>query len=92
MGKAGKGFPFSAIEELIASGEYVRYWDDASKAPYLWNANENIFVTYEDPESIDNKIQFIKKHKMGGAMFWEYNEDSDERTLLNSIYNGFKNP
>ncbi len=92
MGKAGKGFPFSAIEELIASGEYLRYWDDASKSPYLWNANENIFVTYEDPESIDNKIQFIKKHKMGGAMFWEYNEDSDERTLLNSIYNGFKNP
>ncbi|WP_373520911.1 glycoside hydrolase family 18 protein [Aquiflexum sp.] len=92
MGKAGKGFPFSAIEGLIASGDYVRYWDDASKAPYLWNASEKIFVTYEDPESIFNKIQFIKKHNMGGAMFWEYNEDSDERTLLNAIDKGFNNP
>lgn len=89
MGKAGKGFPFSAIEELIASGDYQRYWDDVSNAPYLWNAKDKIFVTYEDPESISRKVQFIKKHKMGGAMFWEYNEDSDERTLLNAINNGF---
>lgn len=92
MGKAGKGFPYSAIEGLMASGDYVRYWDDVSKAPYLWNAKDKIFVTYEDPESIFNKVQFIKKHNMGGAMFWEYNEDSNERTLLNAIHNGFNNP
>ncbi|WP_373494188.1 glycoside hydrolase family 18 protein [Aquiflexum sp.] len=92
MGKGWKGFPYSAIEELIASDDYVRFWDDVAKAPYLWNATDKIFVTYEDPESIFNKVQFIKKHNMGGAMFWEYNEDSDERTLLNAIYNGFNNP
>ncbi|WP_084120863.1 glycoside hydrolase family 18 protein [Aquiflexum balticum] len=92
IGKGWKGFPYSEIEELIAGGDYVRYWDDSSKAPYLWNPSDKIFVTYEDPESIFNKVQFIKKHKMRGAMFWEYNEDSDERTLLNAMYNGFKTP
>jgi chitinase len=92
MGKGWKGFPYNEIEELIAGGNYVRYWDDSSKAPYLWNPSEKIFVTYEDPESIFNKVQFIKKNKMRGAMFWEYNEDSEERTLLNAVYNGLNIP
>jgi len=89
MAKGWKGFPYREIEELIASGNYIRHWDDSSKAPYLWNPSDKIFVTYEDPESISNKVEFIKKHKMGGAMFWEYNEDSEERTLLNAIFNAF---
>jgi len=32
-------------------------------------------------------MEYIKKNKLGGAMFWEYAEDTDG-TLLDAINNG----
>lgn len=54
---------------------YVRYWDAASKVPYLYNANEHVFVSYDDPESMRMKCDYVKDHHLGGIMFWEYSGD-----------------
>jgi chitinase len=90
FGKGSKGYPYSAISELMKDSLFVRHWDENSKAPFLWNEKERIFVTFEDAESISEKAKFIKKHKMGGAMFWEYSEDTEDHTLLNAIYENLK--
>jgi chitinase len=86
FGKGSKGYPYSAIVELLQDSTYKRHWDGDSKASYLWNEDKKIFVTFEDPESIASKAEFIKKHKLGGAMFWEYNEDTDDHVLLNALF------
>jgi chitinase len=62
---------------------YVRYWDQASFVPYLYNAEKQIFVSYEDPESIAAKCRYIQSHHLGGVMFWDYSSDSG--TLLKAI-------
>ncbi|MCS4433544.1 glycoside hydrolase family 18 protein [Aquiflexum gelatinilyticum] len=90
FGKGSKGYPFSAISELMKDSLFVRHWDENAKAPFLWNEKERVFVTFEDAESISEKTKFIKKHKMGGAMFWEYSEDTEDHTLLNAIYENLK--
>jgi chitinase len=90
FGKGSKGYPYSAISELMEDSFFVRHWDENSKAPFLWNEKERIFVTFEDAESITEKAKFIKEHKMGGAMFWEYSEDTEDHTLLNAIYENLK--
>jgi len=54
---------------------YVRYWDTASKVPYLYNAAKQIFVSYDDPESMALKCQYAVNHKLGGIMFWDYSGD-----------------
>ncbi|MCH6232787.1 glycoside hydrolase family 18 protein [Cognataquiflexum rubidum] len=90
FGKGSKGYPYSAIFEMMKDSSFVRHWDENSKASYLWNEKEKIFVTFEDPESIFQKAEFIKKHKMGGAMFWEYNEDTDDHILLNALFESLK--
>lgn len=90
FGKGSKGYPYTAISELMKDSLFVRHWDENSKAPFLWNEKERIFVTFEDAESISEKAKFIKKHKMGGAMFWEYSEDTEDHTLLNAIYENLK--
>lgn len=90
FGKGSKGYPYSAISELMEDSLFVRHWDENSKAPFLWNEKERIFVTFEDAESITEKAKFIKEHKMGGAMFWEYSEDTEDHTLLNAIYENLK--
>jgi len=62
-------------DSLVNKKGFVRYWDDASKAPYLFNAETKSFITYDDEESVKIKCDYIKKHKLAGAMFWEYFSD-----------------
>lgn len=67
---------FSDIDsKLVNKNGFVRYWNDAIKAPYLFNADTGEFVSYEDTESLGYKISYIKQHGLGGAMFWELSGD-----------------
>jgi len=75
------------VSEFIDKGGYKRYWDEAAKAPYLWNGSR--IISYDDPESLEYKTAFIKAKGLGGAMFWEYSQD-DDGVLLNKIYEGLK--
>ena len=59
--------------ELITSGLYQEHWDEAAKAPWLFNGDE--FISYENPASISLKGEYVKQHALAGAMFWEYSED-----------------
>lgn len=87
-GKEVKGLnaQYSTIKaDMLGQGEgFTRYWDDAAKAPYLYNAEKHVFVTYEDPESLAVKCKYIRERKLGGAMFWEYFGDPDG-TLLKTL-------
>jgi chitinase len=66
---------------------YVRYWDEKASVPYLYNAQQQIFVSYEDPQSIEGKCRFVLSHNLGGMMFWEYSNDPSG-TLLRAISDG----
>lgn len=89
-GIGSKGYPFLQISELLDNPAYTRFWDEEAQAPYLWNAQDSIFVTFEDPQSLEAKVQFIKRHGLAGGMFWEYHEDSKDRTLLNALHGAFQ--
>jgi Chitinase len=74
----GSSFDYWDIaENYIGKNNYIRYWDDTAKMPYLYNGST--FITYEDEESIGCKLDFIKSMGLGGAMFWEF---SCDKTLL----------
>lgn len=70
----GGGYSFLK-DSLVNKKGFVRYWDKESQAPYLFNAEKKIFITYDDEMSVQAKCQYIKKHKLAGAMFWEYFSD-----------------
>ena len=69
------------VSGLIDRNGYVRYWDAAAHAPYLWNAQTHSFVTYDDPQSLTLKADFVKAHKLGGIMYWEQSQDPDGELL-----------
>lgn len=59
---------------------YHVYWDDVAKAPYVYSTiNGGTFITYEDPRSLQYKLDYIKELGLGGVMFWEL--DSDVRDV-----------
>jgi chitinase len=81
-------FPYSTLQrQYINQQGFKRYWDGAAHAPYLWNPSSGIFITYEDPVSLQEKARFVKRHHLGGIMYWEQSEDPDEILLDALFYN-----
>ncbi|HEX5236250.1 MAG TPA: glycoside hydrolase family 18 protein [Silvibacterium sp.] len=54
---------------------FVRYWDTDSAVPYLYNASSQIFVSYDDPQSMALKCRYVIDHRLAGVMFWDYMGD-----------------
>ena len=73
-------------EAMLKNG-FIRYWDPVAAAPYLYNAEKQIFVTYDDPESLALKCKYVLGHKLRGIMFWDYESDSSGE-LLNAVNDG----
>lgn len=68
--------------KIMPDPGFVRYWDDVAKAPYLYNGD--LFITYEDAESLGHKIDYIREKGLAGIMIWEYGHDLDA-DLLQSL-------
>ncbi len=82
----GKSIPnsnagYNAITTTMLGHGYTRYWDAASKVPYLFNDEKKIFVSYEDPESLTAKCDYVRTRKLAGVMFWSYLNDSNGELL-----------
>ena len=70
---------------MNVAGKNYRIWDDVAKVPYLADALGKMYASYEDIESINAKVDFLKSRNMLGAMIWEYREDNKEGTLRHAV-------
>ncbi len=84
----GGGFTYLK-DSIINKNGFKRHWDATAKAPYLFNAEKKIFISYDDEKSVKKKCKYVKKYHLAGAMFWEYNSDKKEY-LLKTIADKFK--
>jgi chitinase len=75
--------------DVINKRGYIRYWDDAAQAPWLWNPKTHHFITYDDPQSIAAKAAYVKAQHLGGIMYWEQTLDSGDE-LLNDMWRGLQ--
>ncbi|TAJ08102.1 glycoside hydrolase family 18 protein [Marinilabiliaceae bacterium JC017] len=84
-----KGWP--RYSEIRANYEnkngFMRYWDPVAKAPFLYNARDSVFITYEDTQSARLKTEYTLEKNLGGIMFWQLSLDTPEDGLLDAIYN-----
>ncbi len=80
---------YAAISTTMLGRGYNRYWDAASSAPYLYNADKQIFVSYEDPQSLLLKSEFVRKQGLASMMFWDYGSDPSG-ALLDTIDKGLQ--
>mgnify|MGYP001440936304 CR=1 FL=1 len=85
----GMSIPYKDVIEALTSGAFVRYFDSSAAAPFLWNAKDSVFISYDDEVSLSEKMKYVKSNNLGGVMFWECSEDTDGR-LLNSISKGLR--
>ena len=62
-------------DSVINKNGYKRYWDKEAQAPYLFNAENMNFITYDDEKSVKLKSKYARKQKLGGIFFWQYSGD-----------------
>ncbi|MFC6634942.1 chitinase C-terminal domain-containing protein [Microbulbifer taiwanensis] len=69
-------------------GSYVRHYDSVSEAPWLWNDTKDVFISTEDEESMDAKVQYVIDQGVGGIMFWELAGDYDWNAAAGEYFMG----
>ena len=80
------GISYSRLfDSVSASNGFVRYWDAVANAPYAFNPQRKIEVTFDDSLSIVRKTQFVITKKLGGIMFWQLMDDKFSGGLLDVI-------
>ncbi|GAB7129330.1 glycoside hydrolase family 18 protein [Silvimonas sp. JCM 19000] len=97
VGAAGLGAPgtpqsntshdYDEIVGKLIPGGAQTHWDEAAKAPWLLDGDR--FISYENAESLQHKIDYIKEQGLAGAFFWEYTQDHTD-TLLRTLWEGLR--
>ena len=76
------------LEEYINKNGYTRYWDDVAKAPWLYNPDTGIFISYDDEESLTAKCEYLIETGYAGIFYWVHGSDNT-KILLSTLYNTF---
>lgn len=85
-GKFKENVIYRVIEEnFTSSNGYEYFWDSLASAPYLYNKQLQLFVTYDDKRSVAEKTRYALQHQLGGIMFWKLNGDSYKNGLIDTI-------
>ena len=82
----GPGRYSSIREQFEDKNGYFRHWDTVAKAPFLYNPEDSIFISYEDTVSIRLKTEYAINEGLGGIMFWQLGGDTDKDGLVDAIY------
>lgn len=97
-GTDGLGQPFSGIGEgdweagiwdyksLPRSGATVEY-DDVAHATYSWDPSTQELISFDTPDMISEKVDYLKGLGLGGSMFWEASGDrTDGESLIGTSH------
>jgi chitinase len=64
---------------------WSRQWHKEAGVPWLYDAESNRMLSYDDAESIGGKSAYVRQNGLGGIMIWELSDDDEEQSLLNAI-------
>ncbi len=70
---------------------YEMFRDPTTKTPWLFDpVNTLNFFTYDDAESIHEKMEYANRNQLGGAAIWELTGDLPDGQLVKTIFYGLR--
>ena len=96
LGKPYDGLPKGSWEAgiwdykvLPQDGAEEKY-DEEAGASYSYNSGTKSLVSYDTPDSVQKKLEYLKEKGLGGTMFWEASGDKtdDAGSLINVAFKG----
>ncbi|MES2829505.1 MAG: glycoside hydrolase family 18 protein [Bacteroidota bacterium] len=76
--------------DIVKLTGFKQQWDEAAKAPYWENDKGEFVLSYETPQSIAIKCEYLLTKGMLGAMYWDYGADTDDGILRKAVRAGVK--
>lgn len=74
-GENGYFMFWDLVNNYGAKQGYQYKYDEQAQAPYLWNPEKKVFISFEDQRSIKAKAKWAKESKLGGIFTWELSGD-----------------
>ncbi len=68
--------------------EMEHFWHDEAQVPWLFDRENGVMITYENPRSVELKGEYIATKGFAGAMFWELTGDTFRNELLSALLRG----
>ena len=68
--------------------QYQQFRDAINQEPWLYDGYN--FWTYDDPTSLAFKMDYVRKNRLGGAMFWELSSDTFDGALIKTLAKGLR--
>jgi chitinase len=70
--------PLWHVKNLMKNdSNYQKFWDPVGKVPYIWNNVNKTFMTFEDEQSIQERIDMVEDENLGGVLIWVMHGDYD---------------
>jgi chitinase len=75
--------------DAVGKNGLTRYYDPIAKAVYAHNLTTGETWTYEDEQTLGDRVKYILDNDLGGIMFWELSDDTRDgtRNLLQRAVN-----
>ncbi|HET7361653.1 MAG TPA: glycoside hydrolase family 18 protein [Salinimicrobium sp.] len=85
-GKFKRAVDYNKLDDFIENNPgFQKFWDSIAQAPYSFNSEKGLFITYDDSLSIAKKTKYVIENDLGGIMFWELGGDRAENGLVDVI-------
>ena len=68
-------YDYKDIVDDVITGQTVLYWDDNSKAAFVYDGDE--WSSIETTATIAGKAAYIQEKDLGGMMFWALSNDAE---------------
>jgi chitinase len=78
-------------KKLPIGQEYI---DNITVSAYSYDETQRLLISYDSPETVKTKINYIKSKNLGGVMSWSIDSDvqtTSNRSLSNVIFSELTN-
>ncbi|MBW4715628.1 chitinase [Saccharothrix sp. SC076] len=81
---------YDDVQRLRATPGWSEHWHPVARTPWLYNAAERKFVSFENPRSIGIRAEYAERRGLRGAFMWELGNDDARHSLLNALSRPFR--
>lgn len=79
--------PYTKLKNLKG---FRLFRDTETRALWIFNPQTGVFWSFDDPDSLSVKMDYVRRMQLGGVMFWELSGDDENSSLLKAIYRGLR--
>jgi chitinase len=66
------------IAAKLRDPHYTRHWEATARVPWLYDASNGNWISYDDPQSVSAKMDYVRAQNLGGVVIWELGADDGQ--------------